>query len=642
MSATLDKWASKKEIEAFYKKTPGLQLTENRKRKKIEQLREELQAGGYFGGAPVAAQAAAEPTINIIGFQSDMPQQYPTASAVDVELSGFGGLSLNTPAPEPEPAPAPAPSPSPPTSSVSYPEDYSKGRKVAEMRDWLSTHVPNTSIPAKKREIRDLYNEIYQRINFPEPEPEPEPVQVPLAAEEEFPEVDDPWGAPEGGWTLADISDSSSEEEEEKSDDPNDLWDDMDFFAEIDGKKYFIGDDGEDGFKVYDKDRYYVGDLDDMMGSIIFVNDGNPLPGAKPLYDPSDKPTPEQQGYINAIYEREKTARKKERLDEKLAEAQREIDYFANQRLAATRQQEQKEKFDKEERRLRLKRERREKKEAQLQARKVEQITNPDPDEEDPLTIYNYEMDDLLIDEETSKIYNPVTREEIGYYDDYHEQIFFTETWIGSHVNNIREPIKIDGIDFLSEPWVNGRRDLYNTKGHFLTTEIDGGVIDWSKVGQKLEEQGHTLYPFKVFVKYAAEMGLDPPKRPPTYPAAISMWRGIRDDEKAEEERASTGRILDRDRKEQDRLQELKENPVEFEGYTLDDISYLRRKEAIDDEERNGYLKEEQILYMETTMAPKKVGTFKEDSWSYEYGEDAIDWVSVKYKQRHIKKSEKY
>ena len=248
MSATLDKWASKKEIEAFYKKTPGLKLTENRKRKLIGQLREELQAGGYFGGAPVAV--AAEPTINIIGFQSDMPQQYPTASAVDVELSGFGGLSLNTPAPEPEPAPVP----SPPTSSVSYPEDYSKGRKVAEMRDWLSTHVPNTSIPAKKREMRDLYNEIYQRINFPEPEPEPEPV---VAAEEDFPDVEDPWGS---GFV-------SDEDELEEAPEYEEIT--------FRGEKYL---EHADDLKIYNLQKEYIGDWDDLFDEIIFVNEGKPLP----------------------------------------------------------------------------------------------------------------------------------------------------------------------------------------------------------------------------------------------------------------------------------------------------------------------------------------------------------------------------
>ena len=254
MSEKIDVNATKDEIMAFLKRTKVIKVSENRKRKSLKVLREELEAGGHFigvvgktgtqykGNIGAAALREAEKkreeyqiltnqnplgfnvknTIQILGFKKaeDIP---PPPSAAEIELSGYGGL----------PATATA---SPPASSVDLPtEDYSKGLPVREMRDFLSGRGVNWT-GMIKRDLRQTYNEEKAK-QAPAPAQPAQPAPAALAAEQEaeegnqiiypsvpeefnFPDLEDPWGAS----ALDDeFQESVSEEESEEESDSEEL-----------------------------------------------------------------------------------------------------------------------------------------------------------------------------------------------------------------------------------------------------------------------------------------------------------------------------------------------------------------------------------------------------------------------------------
>ena len=262
MSEKIDVNATKDEIMAFLKRTKVIKVSENRKRKSLKVLREELEAGGHFigvvgktgtqykGNIGAAALREAEKkkeeyqiltnqnplgfnvknTIQILGFKKaeDRP---PPPSAAEIELSGYGGL----------PATATA---SPPASSVDLPtEDYSKGLPVREMRDFLSQVGVNWT-GMIKRDLRQTYNE-YKAKQAPAPAPaQPAPEELnPYAVAREaaeaaeaaaeqgnqiiypsvpeefnFPDLEDPWGAsaPDDEFGFSESEEEIEEEESEE------------------------------------------------------------------------------------------------------------------------------------------------------------------------------------------------------------------------------------------------------------------------------------------------------------------------------------------------------------------------------------------------------------------------------------------
>ena len=174
----IDVNATKLQINEFLKLHKVIRPSQGGKRKPLNQLREELKAGGHVvgvaglsgiqkkGNISMAEKAEKERkeaeykqliqsnpqgfnvknTFNILGFNNaPIP---PVPSAAEIELSGYGGLPVNY---------------SPPVSSVSSTqliEDFSKGKTVGEMRDYLTTRVAVTAFRGmRKGDLRDLYNE---------------------------------------------------------------------------------------------------------------------------------------------------------------------------------------------------------------------------------------------------------------------------------------------------------------------------------------------------------------------------------------------------------------------------------------------------------------------------------------------------
>lgn len=249
MSEKIDVNATKDEIMAFLKRTKVIKVSENRKRKTLKVLREELEAGGHFVGVvgktgtqykgKIGADALAEAnkkrdeyqiltnqnplgfnvknTIQILGFKKaeDRP---PPPSAAEIELSGYGGLPAKETA-------------SPPASSVDLPsEDYSKGLPVDQMRDFLSQNGVDWK-GMNKRDLRQRYNEEKEKQQPPKEPPPQNPYAVAQLASEpgrqreeeefEFPALSDPWGIVDDVFRFSESEEESEEEivEERDTDD---------------------------------------------------------------------------------------------------------------------------------------------------------------------------------------------------------------------------------------------------------------------------------------------------------------------------------------------------------------------------------------------------------------------------------------